>query len=145
MAVAHSRSGLAADDASSLQRLAEDVNFSLLVALPACSRIIPFWGLSSTRGASRAGLTLLAPVVLVGASIDSLCAAPSTFSGSESSLEAKPGASPLRRAQRGYQLLCFFSGTVMTVAVPPTGFFTSSSLALALSCLTYDMGRTRII
>ena len=84
---------------------------------------------------NRAGLTLLAPVVLAGASIDSLCAAPSTFSGSGSNLEAKPGASPLRRAQRGYQLLCFFSGTVMSVTMPPTGFFTSSSLALALSCL----------
>ena len=135
MAVAHSRSRLAADDASSLQRLAEDVDVGLLVALPARSRIIPFWGLSSTRGAIRAGLTLLAPVVLVGASIDSLCAAPSTFSGSGSSLEAKPGASPLRRVQRGYQLLCFFSGIVMCVTMPSTGFFTSSSLALALSCL----------
>ena len=102
MTIAHSCSRLAADDASSLQRLAEDVDVGLLVALPARSRIIPFWGLSSTRGASRAGLTLLAPVVLVGASIDSLCAAPSTFSGSESSLETKPGASPLRRAQRGH-------------------------------------------
>ena len=88
MAVAHSRSGLAADDASLLQRLAEDVDLSLLVALPARSRIIPFWGLSSTRGASRAGLTLLAPVVLAGASIGSLCAASSPIPGSESSLEA---------------------------------------------------------
>ena len=150
MAVAHSCSRLAADDASSLQRLAEDVDIGLPVALPArttwclrgvpsaCSRLIPFWDLSSTRNASRAGLTLLAPVVLAGASIDSLCAAPSTFSGSGSSLEAKPSASPLRRAQRGYQLLCFFSGTVMAVAMPPTGFFTSSSLALALSCLTFS-------
>ena len=77
-------------------------------------------------------------MVLAGASIDSLCAAPSTFSGSESSMEAKPGASPLRRAQRGYQLLCFFSGTVISVTMPPTGFFTSSNLTLALSCLTFS-------
>ena len=150
MAVAHSCSRLAADDASSLQRLAEDVDIGLPVALPArspwclrgvpsaCSRLIPFWGLSSTRSASRAGLTLLAPVVLVGASIDSLCAAPSTFSGSRSSLEAKPGTSPLRRAQRGYQLLCFFSSTVMSASSQSTGFFTSSILALTLSCLKND-------
>ena len=88
VAMAHSCRGLAADDTSLLQRLAEDLDLSLLVALPARSRIIPFWGLSSTRGAIRAGLTLLAPVVLVGASIGSLCAASSAVTGSESSLEA---------------------------------------------------------
>ena len=88
MAMAHPCSRLAADDASLLQRLAENLNLSLLVELQARSRIIPFWGLSSMRGASRAGLALLAHVVLIGASVGSLCAAPSPIPGSESSLEA---------------------------------------------------------
>ena len=84
----------------------------------------------------HAGLTLVASAVLARASVDPLCAAPFAFSGWEASMETKPGASPLRRAQRGYQLLRFFSGTVMAVAVPSVGFFTSSSPALALGRLT---------
>ena len=88
MAIAHTCSRLAADDASSLQRLAEDVDVGLLVALPARSRIIPFWGLTSMRGASRAGLALLAHVVLIGASVGSLRVALPPIPGSESSLEA---------------------------------------------------------
>ena len=88
MTMAHPCGGLTTDNASLLQRLAEDVDLSLLVALPARSRITPFWGLSSTRGASRAGLALLAHVVLIGASVGSLYTASSPIPGSESSLEA---------------------------------------------------------
>ena len=88
MAMAHPCRRLAADNASLLQRLAEDLDLSLLVVLPARPRTIPFWALNSTRGAGRAGLALLAHVVLIGASVGSLCAAPSPIPGSESSLEA---------------------------------------------------------
>ena len=88
MAMAHPCSRLAADNASLLQRLAEDLDLSLLVALPARPRTIPFWALSSTRGAGRAGLALLAYAVLIGASVGSLRATSSPVPGSESSLEA---------------------------------------------------------
>ena len=86
--MAHPRRRLTADNASLLQRLAEGLDLYLLVALPARSRTIPFWVVSSTRGTGRDGLALLAYAVLIGASIGSLRVALPPIPGSESSLEA---------------------------------------------------------
>ena len=88
MAMAHPCRRLAANNASLLQRLAEGLDLNLLVALPARSRTIPFWAVSSTCGTGLGGLALLAYAVLIGASVGSLRVASPPVPGSESNLEA---------------------------------------------------------
>ena len=58
--------------------------------------------------------------------------------GSEPSLEAQPGASLLRGAERCHQLFCSFSGALMFVGLPSAGLFTSSIFALSLGRLEDD-------
>ena len=160
MAMTHPRRRLTADSASLLQRLAEGLDLSLLVAPPGAwpcrrhphkRRGAP-WAVFACRGAPRLRLRQRPPetspeldalrctccCVIPGASIGSPSVTLPPIPGSEPSLEAQPGASLLRGAERCYQFFCFFSGTLMSVGLPSAGFFTSSIFALSLGCLEDD-------
>ena len=160
MAMAHPRRRLTADNASLLQRLAEGLDLSPLVAPPGAwpcrrrphrRRGAP-WAVFACCGAPRRRLRQRPPetspepnvlrctrrCVVPGASIGSLSMALPPIPSSEPSLGAQPGASLLRSAERCYQFFCFFSGTLMSVGLPSAGLFTSSIFALSLGRLEDD-------
>ena len=160
MAMAHPRRRLTADNASLLQRLAEGLDLSPLVAPPGAwpcrrsshrRRYAP-WAVFACRRTPRRRFRQRPPeagpeldvlrctrrCVIPGASIGSPSMTLPPIPGSEPSLEAQPGASLLRSAERCYQFFCFFSGTLMSVGLPSAGFFTSSIFALSLGRLEDD-------
>ena len=143
MAMAHPRRRLTADNASLLQRLAEGLDLSPLVALPGAwpcrrssyRRRSALWTAFACRRAPRWRSLQRPPEA--GPELDiprctRRCVPLASIPGPKPSLEAQPGASLLRGAERCYQLFCSFSGTLMSVGLPSAGLFTSSIFTLSL-------------
>ena len=146
MAMAHRRRSLTADNAGLLQRLAEGLDLSPLVALPGAwpcrrssyRRRSALWTAFACRKAPRWRSLQRPPEA--GPELDiprctRRCVPLASIPGPKPSLEAQPGASLLRGAERCYQLFCSFSGTLMSVGLSSAGLFTSSIFALSLGRL----------